>query len=97
MFKLLPLNKTVSYYWSNEYFVDSVPSFNYVYFQPVSQTYGGFPFIKNTGIFPESPMFAFPLCILLGYDVLNKIKLELFLISWLFLRLVHLQESFLVG
>ena len=61
----------LTYKWS---WVSRVPSYFHLYYEPIPGRISQFGIPKNCGIFPEAPMFNFPLCVALGMSklVLNN-------------------------
>ena len=57
----------LTYQWS---WISRVPSYFHLYYEPVPGRISQFGIPKNCGIFPEAPMFNFPLCVALGMSKL---------------------------
>ena len=65
--RIIPPTGHLSYHWS---WINSIPSYFHLYYEPIPGRITQLGMPKNCGIFPEAPMFNYPLCIALGMDVL---------------------------
>ena len=90
VFKVLQPTGYYSFKWS---WIDQVPSFFNLYYEPVPARINSIPIAKNCGIFPEAPMYNFPLCVALGIDKLVLKNRRSFRSAVLLLTVITVQST----
>lgn len=63
IFPVISPTDRYSYEWS---WVTSVPGYYDLYYNAMGSGFSGYVFARNCGVFPEAPMFMYPLCMALG-------------------------------